>query len=104
MREASLAIGHGGFGTTMTALVAGVPQLVMPLFAGDQYINAERIHAVQAGLQLVDGAESIGQVPAAVKELLDDNRYAEAARAIAAEIASLPDVSSVVPILHDLRS
>jgi UDP:flavonoid glycosyltransferase YjiC (YdhE family) len=31
MREAALLIGHGGFGTTMTAVAAGVPQLVLPL-------------------------------------------------------------------------
>ena len=100
MQEASLAIGHGGFGTTMMALAAGVPQLVMPLFAADQYINAECIHAVGAGLQLLAGTESVDEVPAAVEELLNQVRYAAAARAIAAEMAALPDVSSVVSILQ----
>jgi Erythromycin biosynthesis protein CIII-like, C-terminal domain len=46
MREAALLIGHGGFGTTMTAVAAGVPQLVLPLFSSDQFQNAERVEAV----------------------------------------------------------
>ena len=66
MPVARLAIGHGGFGTTMTALASGVPQLVMPLFAADQYINAQRIQSVGAGLQLVNGTDSVDDVPAAV--------------------------------------
>ena len=32
-------VGHGGFGTTLGALLAGVPQVVVPLFA-DQPHNA----------------------------------------------------------------
>ena len=42
-------VGHGGFGTTLGALLAGVPQVVVPLFA-DQPSNAERIAAIGAGL------------------------------------------------------
>jgi UDP-N-acetylglucosamine:LPS N-acetylglucosamine transferase len=46
MREAALLIGHGGFGTTMTAVAAGGPQFVLPLFSSDQFQNAERVEAV----------------------------------------------------------
>ena len=101
MLEASLVIGHGGFGTTMTALAAGVPQLVMPLFSSDQFLNAVRIQVVGAGLRLLGGSESIDQVPAAINDLLGRASYAETARAIAAEIAALPDVTSMVSILRD---
>ena len=38
-------IGHGGFGTTMTALAAGVPQLVILRFASDQFLNADLVAA-----------------------------------------------------------
>ena len=47
--EAAAMVGHGGFGTTLGALLAGVPQVVVPLFA-DQPYNAERIEAIGAGL------------------------------------------------------
>ena len=33
MPLASAMVGHGGFGTTMAALEAGIPQVVVPLFA-----------------------------------------------------------------------
>ena len=38
--EADAMVGHGGFGTTLGALLAGVPQVVVPLFA-DQPYNAQ---------------------------------------------------------------
>ena len=47
--EADAMVGHGGFGTTMGALLAGVPQVVVPLFA-DQPYNAQRIAGLGAGL------------------------------------------------------
>ena len=47
--EADAMVGHGGFGTTLGALLAGVPQAVVPLFA-DQHHNARRIAALGAGL------------------------------------------------------
>ena len=33
MAEAAAVVGHGGFGTTMAALSAGAPQVVLPLFS-----------------------------------------------------------------------
>ena len=104
MGAAALAIGHGGFGTTMTAAAAGVPQIVMPLFASDQFVNAQCIQAVGAGLQLLGGPDDLGQVPAAVHALLGGARYAQRARAVADEIAALPDVSTTVGVLETLAS
>jgi len=90
MTEAALVIGHGGFGTTMTALAAGVPQIVMPLFAFDQFINAQRVDAVGAGIQLPGGLDSVAAVSEAVRRLLAQPRFADGARSVAAEIAALP--------------
>ena len=50
MPAASAMIGHGGFGTTMMALAAGVPQVVVPLFAADQHVHAAQVAAVGAGV------------------------------------------------------
>jgi len=102
MTEAVLVIGHGGFGTTMTALTAGLPQVVLPLFALDQFLNAERVHAVGAGVQLPGGLDAVKDVPAAVRMLLDQPRFADAARSIAAEVAALPEVNQSVGVLHGL--
>lgn len=102
MPESALIIGHGGFGTTMTALRAGVPQIVMPLFSSDQYVNAELVHRVGVGLQLPRGLQDVPALPAAVEQILADNRFAAAAQGLAAEIAALPDVSTLVPVLEGM--
>ena len=104
MPEAAVVIGHGGFGTTMTAVAAGVPQLVLPLFASDQFLNAERIQAAGLGFQLLGGPDAMPEVPGLVQQLLDEPRYADAARRIAADMAALPDVSTTVAVLEELAS
>jgi UDP:flavonoid glycosyltransferase YjiC (YdhE family) len=104
MQEAALVIGHGGFGTTMTAVAAGVPQLVLPLFSNDQFQNAERVEAVGAGARLLGGLDAIPDVPGLVRELLERPRYIEAARRIAADMAALPDVTITVAVLEELVS
>jgi len=102
MREAAAVVGHGGFGTTMTAVAAGMPQIVMPLFALDQFFNAERIHAVGAGLHLPDGLAAVDALPTALASLLDQPDFAHMARTIAAEMAALPDVALSVEVLEGL--
>jgi UDP:flavonoid glycosyltransferase YjiC (YdhE family) len=104
MREAALLIGHGGFGTTMTAVAAGVPQLVLPLFSFDQFQNAERVEAIGVGARLLGGLDAVPDVPMVVRELLDRPRYSEAARRIAADMAALPDVTTTVAVLEELAS
>ena len=49
LSKASAMVGHGGFGTTTGALLAGVPQVVVPLFA-DQPYNAARVEGLGVGL------------------------------------------------------
>ena len=39
LAHAAAMLGHGGFGTTMGALAAGVPQVVVPIFTFDQVVN-----------------------------------------------------------------
>ena len=104
MGAAAAVVGHGGFGTTMTALTGGVPQVVLPLFAFDQTVHARRVVDVDAGIQLPDGAPAVADLPNAVRRLLDDPAYADGARAIAAEIAALPDVADALPVLEQLAT
>jgi UDP:flavonoid glycosyltransferase YjiC (YdhE family) len=49
--EAALVVCHGGSGTTFGALAAGVPVVVVPLFA-DQFTNGSRVLQVGAGRRL----------------------------------------------------
>jgi UDP:flavonoid glycosyltransferase YjiC (YdhE family) len=104
MRDAAVSIGHGGFGTTMRAVAAGVPQLVLPLFSADQFQNAERVEAVGAGTRLLGGLDALPEVALVVRKLLDQPGYAEAARRVAADMAALPDVATTVAILEGLAA
>lgn len=57
LRQASLAIAHGGHGTTMRALQYGVPLVVLPGLAGDQTPIAQTIEEWNAGIALPGDAE-----------------------------------------------
>jgi len=94
--------GHGGFGTTMGALAAGVPQVVMPIFTSDQLANAEHVAAVGAGIAVPMGPGSVAPAADGVRRLLADPSYLTAARAVATEIADLPPMSDAVAVLERL--
>lgn len=88
---------HGGSGTTLGALAAGVPQLLLPQGA-DQFANAEAVTAVGAGLRLLPGEVTAAAVADRTQKILPrkgNNAHREAARAIAAEIARMPSPDEV---------
>ncbi|XVV01187.1 glycosyltransferase [Actinosynnema sp. CA-248983] len=89
MPHVAAAIGHGGFGTTMNALAAGVPQVVVPLFSMDQFLNADAVTRSGAGAAV----SSVPEVGDALDRVLSDPSYATAARRLADEMAALPPVS-----------
>jgi UDP:flavonoid glycosyltransferase YjiC (YdhE family) len=83
-------------------LSAGVPQVVLPLFSFDQAVNAKRVAEVNAGIQLPGGLGAVQDLPAALGKVLDDPSFTQGARAMAAEIAALPDISECLPIMEQL--
>ncbi|WP_328591645.1 glycosyltransferase [Occultella glacieicola] len=102
MPLAAAVVGHGGFGTTMSALSAGVPQVLMPLFATDQRLNADRVAAVGAGVRVDDGPAGVTQLAEAVTRVLADDRIGTRARELAAEIAALPEAATLVPEIEQI--
>jgi MGT family glycosyltransferase len=98
MSEAALVINHGGHGTVMRALVNRVPMLVIP-HGRDQNDNAARIAERGAGLVLMPHA-SIEEIRAACVQLLDDARFASAARRLGNLVAAEADNSTVVQELE----
>jgi UDP:flavonoid glycosyltransferase YjiC (YdhE family) len=88
---------HGGFGTVRGTLTAGVPAVILPLFA-DQPYNARRVAQIGAGIAL-EGEDGIAD---AVRTVLVEPAYAERAAEIAADVRTLPTVDAAVGVLRDL--
>jgi UDP:flavonoid glycosyltransferase YjiC (YdhE family) len=96
MPLAAAVVGHGGFGTTMSALAAGVPQVVLPLFTTDQQLNAEAVAALGAGTCVAGGPAAVAHLGRAVAALLAEPGYRRSAADVAAEVRSLPSAAEVV--------
>ena len=101
--HAAAIVCHGGFGTVRGALAAGVPLVVVPLFA-DQPYNARRVASLGAGVALEGGAAEVGQVGAAVERILSEPAYAAAAAEVAADVRALPPVDAAVGVLTELAT
>jgi len=99
--RAAVFVSHAGSGATLGALRAGVPMLAIPQGA-DQFLNAERIVDTSVGIRLMPDEVSAGAVRDALRALLDDHRYRDAARGHQASIEQMPSPEVVVPILAAL--
>jgi UDP:flavonoid glycosyltransferase YjiC (YdhE family) len=91
MPHTAVMVGHAGAGSTLSALAAGVPMALVPLFA-DQPFNARLVAELGAAIALDDGPASLPKLEQAALELLSDARYGDQARAIADEIQTLPPI------------
>lgn len=87
LTRATVVVCHGGGGTTLGALAAGVPLVAVPLFSADQHINARRVEASGAGVNVEPDAAAIR---AGLHQVLGDASFARAARAVADELAGQP--------------
>lgn len=92
---------QGGAGTTMTALVHGVPQLVLPQVS-DQHFNAERLAATGAGTCLTAPHTAPGVIRDVVAELVGGGRWRECAELMRERIHRMPPPAAVVPTLAAL--
>lgn len=102
LAHAAAMLGHGGFGTTMGALAAGVPQVVVPLFAFDQAVNGDHVAAVGAGLTTPIGTGGVEQAAAMLPRLLEDPSYADSARRVATALHALPPPTDAVAVMTGL--
>jgi UDP:flavonoid glycosyltransferase YjiC (YdhE family) len=91
---------HGGSGTTLAALVAGLPLVLVPKGA-DQHVNAAA--CVRAGVARRLADVTPGSVRDAVRAILaPDAPERAASRRVAAEIAAMPAAAEVVAGLEQL--
>jgi MGT family glycosyltransferase len=94
----SAVISHGGHGTVMKALIAGVPLVLVPL-GRDQPDNVGRVVHAGAGIRLRKNA-SASALRTAIGRVIEDPRYRAAARYMAARLASERDDNCAVDELE----
>lgn len=100
LESADLVIASGS-GTLTTALLAGIPVLVLPSSA-EQAMFARRVEDMGAGLAL--GSETAVTVADAIDRLLRDVAFPAAAGALAAKYAGLRMESSVQTVIDEIRN
>ncbi len=91
-QSSTVAIHHGGFGTTLTMLGAGLPQLILP-HGADQFFNAQLLQ--RRGAAFVPDQNTVNA--AAILSLLSDESLRAAAEDVAAEIGTMPTPADVAP-------
>ena len=99
----SMVVTHGGAGSVLGALSFGLPLLVVPQSA-DQFYNAERVVAAGAGVSLTPPDLTEAAVRSAVRQLVEDQTYRQAAQRIKTECDAMPDPASIRPRLVQLAS
>ena len=88
---------HGGTETVLTALVHGVPQLVIP-DAGERRHNAGLVHT--RGVGLVGARRNV--TAALLRRLVNDDAIAGAAHQVRMEMTSAPDPTEIAAKLAEL--
>jgi UDP:flavonoid glycosyltransferase YjiC (YdhE family) len=110
MPETDLVVCHGGSGTALGALAAGVPMVIVPVFA-DQFENGRRIADQGAGLVVgavpptdgvnrnVIGAVDAPRITDAIETVLGTPSHRQQAALISAEMAATPEADDVLAAL-----
>ncbi len=112
--QAALVVCHGGAGTTLGALTAGVPVVVFPLFA-DQADNGRCVVAAGAGATIeARGAaaanrtiesEDTAALREAILQVLHNPGYAEASAEVRSAFTALPLLDDVYDgLMTELQS
>ncbi len=94
---------HGGAGSVMTSVAAGVPQLGLT-FGPEQDADAARLAATGAGEHITGDRADDDAIRSAVSRLLTESSYREAAARLRAENDERPAPSALVPLLERLAA
>jgi UDP:flavonoid glycosyltransferase YjiC (YdhE family) len=98
LRGVDAVVTHGGAGTTMGTLAAGLPLVVTPQGA-DQSVHAGRAVAAGAAVVLAPDEVTPQSVTEAVRTVLTRPSYRANARRVADQIAALPSPDDVAATL-----
>ncbi|KAI1729440.1 UDP-glucoronosyl and UDP-glucosyl transferase domain-containing protein [Ditylenchus destructor] len=100
--KTKLLIAHGGYNSFLEASQAGLPIVLMPLFA-DQFINAER--ARRFGIvEVLDKLNLSAEIIAsAISKVLGDPRYAKNAIKLGAMLSDKPSDDQYAALKYSLK-
>lgn len=96
MPRAAALVCHGGSGTLLGGLAAGLPMVIVPLGA-DQPHNGRLVVAAGAGLALIK--PDAGALRAAIQRVLATPELRHQARRLSHEIAAMPTIERAVDVL-----
>jgi UDP:flavonoid glycosyltransferase YjiC (YdhE family) len=85
----------------MNALVAGVPQLVLPHMA-DQHGNARAVQQRGVGLMHLPEEATAQTVQRSLRQLLEDSNFTQAAQEVRQENEKQVPPAEIVPLLVEL--
>lgn len=94
-----LVVCHGGAGTVLAALSAGVPLVIVSQGSPSQARMAEA--CANAGVAAVAGTDA-GSIDIAVNLVLDTPTVGQRAAVVAGEINAMPDPAALIPDLESL--
>ena len=96
-----LVIHHGGTGTVLAVLAAGLPQIILPQGA-DQFVNSDILCRIGAARVVRNDQHSAGTLRNSAQELLSGSSEQVIAARVQAEIAAMPAPKDVIPTLMNI--
>jgi UDP:flavonoid glycosyltransferase YjiC (YdhE family) len=99
-----LVVSHGGAGTALAALTAGVPLLLLPGGAPSQVRMSKACRARGVARVIAEQSNPRAAIDHALASLTTDDRYRIAARELAQEINATPGPDQLVPRLNEFAA
>ena len=100
LKQCAVAVCHGGAGTVLSALAAGVPLVLLPRGAPSQQRMSAACEERGVGRTVVWNGANGDDVRAAVTEVTSDESFAVTAASVARELAGMPDPSTAIAVLE----
>jgi MGT family glycosyltransferase len=101
VKRASLVITHAGLNTVLESLAEGVPLVCIPL-GNDQPGVASRVATHRAGVVVPPRKASTERLRSAVREVLEDESYRNAARQLQSAMAQIDGPERAADIVEDV--
>jgi hypothetical protein len=103
MQVSDAVIHHGGWGSTIAAIIGGTPAVVIPV-AADQPAQAARLRSVGAAAVVRPGPGVEADIAAALTRVLADPGFRQNTARLRDEVAAMPAAPAVVPLVAELAA